>query len=92
MVQLTSSVVMLEFSPLNERVIPCGCELLGEGSHCCLYLCTQQQLGIPSLLEFLGGVLEGTSCGDFMVFLDDLNAYMGDNGQTWRELIGLYEC
>lgn len=39
-------------------------------------------LGIPH------GILEGASPGDSVVLVRDLNAYVGNKGETWRGVVG----
>ncbi|KAK3545945.1 hypothetical protein QTP70_016946, partial [Hemibagrus guttatus] len=42
----------------------------------------------PTFLETLRGVLEGAPTGVSIVFLGDFNAYVGNNSDTWRGVIG----
>ena len=42
----------------------------------------------PAFLESLGGVMEGVSPGDSIVFLGDFNAHISNNRVIWRGVIG----
>ncbi|KAK3518703.1 hypothetical protein QTP70_008587 [Hemibagrus guttatus] len=42
----------------------------------------------PTFLETLRGVLEGALTGDSIVLLGDFNAYVGNDSDTWRGMIG----
>jgi len=61
----------------------------GEGSDCCVCLRTEQQFRVSGLLGVLGGILERVPSGDSIVLLGDFNAHVGNDGQTWRGVIGM---
>ncbi|KAK3505998.1 hypothetical protein QTP70_003343 [Hemibagrus guttatus] len=49
---------------------------------------TNGSVEYPTFLETLRGVLEGAPTGDSIVFLGHFNAYVGNNSDTWRGIIG----
>lgn len=41
-----------------------------------------------AFLDSLDGVLEGASTGDSVGLLQDFNAHVGNNSETWKRMIG----
>ena len=39
-------------------------------------------------METLNGVLYGDPVGDFVVLLGDFNSHVGNDGNTWRGVVG----
>ncbi len=80
------SAAMLEFFPLNERVTSMQLQV-AEGNSLTV-VCASAPNSTSELLDFLSGVLEGASSGDSIVLLGEFNSPVGDNGETWRWVIG----
>ncbi|KAK3553407.1 hypothetical protein QTP70_003571 [Hemibagrus guttatus] len=79
---------VLEFSPVNERVFSL---CLRAGDRCLTVVSAYGPNGsveYPTFLETLRGVLEGAPTGDSIVLLGDFNAYVGNNSDNWRGVIG----
>ena len=77
------SAAMLEFSGRECR-FPTPKGSGGENSHCGLCLCTESQFRVFGLL----GDPEWSPVGDSVVLLGDFNAHIGNDGDTWRGVIG----
>ena len=83
------SAAVLEFTPVDERVASLHLRVVGGKTLTvvCVYA-PNSSSEYSALLETLNGVLYGAPVGDYVVLLGDLNSHVGNDGDTWRGVVG----
>ncbi|KAK3525029.1 hypothetical protein QTP86_013391 [Hemibagrus guttatus] len=82
------SCFVLEFSPVNERVVSLRLRAGDRGLTVVSAYGPNGSVEYPTFLETLQGVLEGALTGDSIVLLGDFNTHLGNVSDTWRGVIG----
>ena len=73
---------MLEFTPVDERVASLCLRVVG-GGKLFVHMLQTAAANYSGFLETLNGVLHGAPVG-----VGDFNAHVGNDGDTWRGLMG----
>ena len=85
--QLRAAV--LEFTPVDERVVSLRLRVVGGKTLTVVCVYAQNSSSeYSAFLETLNGVMNGAPVRDSVVLLGDFNAYVSNDGDTWRRMVG----
>ena len=82
------SATVLEFTPVDERVAYLCLRAGGKSLTVVCAYARKSSSEYAVFLEVLAGALQGAPVGDSMVLLGDFNVHVGNDRDTWRDMIG----
>ena len=84
LIALRFSANVLEINPVDKRVAPLRHQI---GAGACTYV-PNHTSEYQTFLKSLEKLLENVPAGNPIILLQDLNAHVGKDHETWRDVIG----